>query len=325
MNEALVNQVVHAVLYEGYALYPYRPSVKSRCRWTFGGIYPPGYVEANPGADAASMQMQCIVNGSGDAELRGQVRFLHLLTRTTGSDPQAWQEAIERQVPLDGDRLVALCDRSRSQEFLFDREVKSASDGPRQVVREQHAVLGRVELSAERVAGDMFRVTVRVENLTDFDPRHARHRDQAVLRSLASTHIVLNVNGPARFVSQTDPPESLASFARDCRNVGCWPVLVGTPGEADMLLASPIILYDYPQIAPESPGDLFDGTEIDEILSLRVLTLTDEEKRHAAGTDERVRRMLERTEALARDQLTNLHGAIRGLRTVPSIEEQRHA
>ena len=34
------------------------------------------------------------------------------------------------------------------------------------------------------------------------------------------------------------------------------------------MLSAPIILYDYPQIAPESPGDLFDLTEIDELLTL---------------------------------------------------------
>lgn len=61
------------------------------------------------------------------------------------------------------------------------------------------------------------------------------------------------------------------------------------------MLASPIILYDYPRLAPESPGELFDGTEIDEILSLRVLILTDNEKRLAAAVDERARALLDRT------------------------------
>jgi hydrogenase maturation protease len=80
------------------------------------------------------------------------------------------------------------------------------------------------------------------------------------------------------------------------------------------MLSSPIILYDYPQIAPESPGDLFDATEIDEILTLRILTLTDDEKRAMASLDERARALLERTESIAREQLMGLHGTIRGLR-----------
>jgi len=81
-------------------------------------------------------------------------------------------------------------------------------------------------------------------------------------------------------------------------------------------LSSPIILYDYPQIAPESSGDLFDGTEIDEILSLRIMTLTDEEKREMRESDVRARQILERTESLPVDQLMKLHGVLRGLRAV---------
>ena len=91
-------------------------------------------------------------------------------------------------------------------------------------------------------------------------------------------------------------------------------VLVGEEGQRDAMLSAPIILYDYPQVAPESPGDLFDGTEIDEILTLRILTLTEEEKRAAAAVDQRARALLERTEALAREQLLRLHGTVRGLR-----------
>ena len=79
------------------------------------------------------------------------------------------------------------------------------------------------------------------------------------------------------------------------------------------MLSSPIILYDYPQIAPESPGDLFDGAEIDEILSLRILTLTDEEKSAMRRSDERARRILERTETLPPEHFMKLHGALRGL------------
>jgi hypothetical protein len=86
------------------------------------------------------------------------------------------------------------------------------------------------------------------------------------------------------------------------------------------MLASPIILYDYPQVAPESPGDLFDATEIDEILTLRILALTEEEKQAMAAVDKRAQALLTRTESLAREQLLGLHGTIRGLRTLPPEE-----
>ena len=105
-----------------------------------------------------------------------------------------------------------------------------------------------------------------------------------------------------------DLPRKAAAIRESFR---CWSE---KPGQNDTMLASPIILYDYPQIAPESAGDLFDGTEIDEILSLRIMTMTDEEKREMRGSDERARQMLERTEAMPAEQFMKLHGALRGLR-----------
>jgi hypothetical protein len=80
------------------------------------------------------------------------------------------------------------------------------------------------------------------------------------------------------------------------------------------MLSSPIILYDYPRIAPESPGDLFDGTEIDEILTLRVMAMTDAEKSEMRQVNDFARRILERTESLGRDHMMKMHGTIRDLR-----------
>ena len=140
------------------------------------------------------------------------------------------------------------------------------------------------------------------------------------MRSLVSAHVVLGVE-EGEFVSLLDPPEALRPVIDECHNQGVFPVLVGEEGQRDTMLASPIILYDYPQIAPESAGDLFDGTEIDEILSLRIMTMTDEEKREMRESDERARQMLERTENMPAEQFMKLHGALRGLR--PVNEETR--
>jgi hypothetical protein len=90
-----------------------------------------------------------------------------------------------------------------------------------------------------------------------------------------------------------------------------WPVLVGPPGTDTTMLASPIILEDHPQIAPESPGDLFDGGEIDQLLTLSILALTDDEKAQMREADPRTRAILERTEALSREQLMALHAEMR--------------
>jgi len=138
-------------------------------------------------------------------------------------------------------------------------------------------------------------------------------RDQALLRSLISVHTILHVSG-GQFVSLLDPPETMRQAASACGNVGTWPVLVGEEGQTDTLLSAPIILYDYPQIAPESPGDLFDGTEIDEILALRILTMTEAEKSEVRDSDDRARRILERTEMLPPEHFQKLHGALRGMK-----------
>jgi hypothetical protein len=115
-------------------------------------------------------------------------------------------------------------------------------------------------------------------------------------------------------VSSIDAPPWAEGPARACKNTGLFPVLAGAPGSDDLALASPIILYDHPQVAPESPGDLFDATEIDEILTLRTRTLTDDEKRQARATDPQVARVIDRADALEGAAMERLHGALRGVR-----------
>jgi hydrogenase maturation protease len=155
-----------------------------------------------------------------------------------------------------------------------------------------------------------------VKNITSLENEASRDgRDAALMRSLVSAHILLgSLDG--EFVSLLDPPENLKDLAASCKNVGAWPVLVGAEGQRDTMLSSPIILYDYPQIAPESPGDLFDGTEIDEILALRIMTMTEDEKREMRNTDERARKMLDRTETLPMEHFMKLHGTLRELRSL---------
>jgi hydrogenase maturation protease len=152
-------------------------------------------------------------------------------------------------------------------------------------------------------------VGVRIINRTDAGSDPAR-REDVLAHCLVSAHTILTVER-GEFVSLLDPPAELRELAAECHNLNTWPVLAGTPPARDTMLSSPIILYDYPEIAPESAGDLFDGTEIDEILSLRIMALSDDEKREIAQSDERARLLLERTESLAAEQLMSLHGVMR--------------
>ncbi len=341
----LVDKVAQAVLYEGYILYPYRASaVKNRQRFNFGGLYPPAFSRMQAGTDACAMQTECLVWATSQATVSVRVRFLHLLTRQIGrltatssdlpaeGDPgcqevaalevdgrlyQTWQEAAEREVALPDLPVTEFADRPHRQTFSLPaschREpLRDARGDVVGVVTRRHQPLeGAVEVSAEQIEQSLFRLRVVIGNETPL--AEAASREQALLQSLASTHAILNVQ-QAEFISLLEPAEPFRQAAAGCRNVGCWPVLVGEPGQVDTVLASPIILYDYPQIAPESSGDLFDGTEIDEILMLRIMTLTDEEKREMRSTDERAGEILDRTELLPPEQWMKLHGALRALR-----------
>ena len=171
---------------------------------------------------------------------------------------------------------------------------------------------GRVEVDREPVQAGVTRLTVRIINTSAVAPEN---REQALRHTFLSTHTVLTVRGGA-FTSMTDPPENLLAPVADCKNIGTWPVLVGEPGERNTLLSSPIILEDYPRVAEESPGDLFDATEVDELLSLSILSLTDDEKAQMRQVDERARQLLARTEALTADDLLRLHASMRGMRTL---------
>lgn len=351
MKHALVEQIVDAVLYEGYILYPYRPSIKNRQRWTFGGLYPRIYCEAQGFGDSWSMQTECLLRGTTDTVLHIMVRFLHPQARKVGQldypvamapgeEPvfqvveqvkvgdrllQSWQEAVQREVVIDGLAVAALRSEPVCRDFKFpaSRRIEAVRGETGLIeavlVREQHAVGGRVQVSALLAGEGLFKLRVRIENDSAFSNARQTRREDAVLHSLASTHTILFVQN-GEFCSAIDPPQDCAAQASACRNEGTWPVLVGTEGETDTMLSSPITLYDYPQIAAESPGEFFDGTEIDEMLALRIMTLTEEEKQAAAAVDERVQALLTRIGSLSPEQMMGLHGAVRGLRLVPAGE-----
>ncbi len=180
------------------------------------------------------------------------------------------------------------------------------------IIRRRERICGEIVIGLVPVGGGFQRVSVRIENQTPMSDADTEVGDAVLLRTFASTHTILKATG-AGFVSVTSPSDALEDASATCRNIGTWPVLVGDEGrgENDTVLSSPIVLPDYPQLAPESAGPLFDGTEIDEILTLRILTMTDAEKREVRTIDEQARRLLERTESLSAGHLMNMHGVMR--------------
>lgn len=299
-------RVADTVLYEGYLLYPYRSSAqKNRLRWQFGVLAPRRWSEAG-GGDGWNSRTETLLEADQDAAFHLQLRFLQLETREEASGGD-WDEGTEREV----DAVVGLAGAERGRAVRFGFASTPVRPGYR-----REAVEGCMRISAWRLPGPYgaLRLRVDVENTADWDGS-GLGRDEAVRRSLVATHLLIGVSG-GRFLSLADPPEWARTAAGDCVNEGTWPVLIGDAHQ--VVLSSPIILPDGAEVAPESPGDLFDSTEIDEILGLRILALTDEEKRQARRTDPKAAAIVDRLETMPPEVWGRLHGAVRSLRPAGS-------
>lgn len=344
MKSAL-EQIVNAVLYEGYILYPYRASSpkNQRQRFTFGRVYPQIFSEKENGAEPCAMQTECLFRARTESpRLKITLGFLQPIAREIGAFEtileklpedgafrfqnvpqlevagktfQAWMEAVERAVSTNVNNFDApvgmsfVCPASENRE-----SIQNENGGIAGVILRRHELLeGRIETKVTRLQDDLFRICARVVNLSSVNRDEIEKAENVLLRTFASTHFTLEAEG-GEFVSLLEPPPELKAYAEDCKNIGCWPVLAGdkAAGDRKTILASPIILYDYPEIAPESAGEFFDGTEIDEMLALRVVTLSDAEKREMQG-EEFSRRILERTSALEPNEFQRLHGTRRDL------------
>ncbi|MDQ2814971.1 MAG: hypothetical protein M3Z75_24740 [Actinomycetota bacterium] len=343
MSLDAVRRIADAVLYEGYILYPYRASAqKNRSRWQWGVIMGPGYAAADP-SERDFTQAEVVFEHSGQPAIQLILRFLQVQRRSTeasGPDAQAaaqtWDEAVERELEFAVDR-DALLGAGYTQDFEVaggeDREpltadggpVRGADDGPDAgpqaagyAIRRRAPLAGRVSVRAFPLEGpwQAVRLQVRVQNRTAADPAPAR-REEALPTALVAVHVIMTVTG-GEFISMIDPPEWAKTAVAECENVGGWPVLADPDGGRDIMLSSPIILYDHPEVAPESPGELYDGLEIDEILTLRTLALSDDEKRQARATDARAAALIDRVEAMDAGDIVKLHGAVRAPRPAPS-------
>jgi hypothetical protein len=326
---------------------------KNQLRWQFGVLVPRAFSEAEgserwfmrteclvmPGADPVVPEAGPQVAQAGPA-ITVRVRCLQVQHRSIEASTGAgafvpvdqldvdgrryvsWDEAIDRVAEFPPWPLEALQRADHEEVFGWSggAEVELVR-GPGgavagRVVRQREPVKGRVRVSAVTpVPGEPWaRVAVTVENTGDWAGTGGwtgtgARRDEVMGRSLVAVHTMLAVDR-GRFLSLVDPPDQVRPAVESCHNDGTFPVLIGND---DLVLSSPIILYDHPEVAPESPGDLYDATEIDEILALRVLTLTDEEKAEARGTDPRAAAIVDRVDDLPPEAWERLHGAVRGV------------
>jgi hypothetical protein len=342
----LARKVADAVLYEGYLLYPYRASAaKNQARWQFGVLMPRLWSEHGPDEPWAT-QTECLLEPEEATTVRVLVRFLHVQAKTVevvdveagtfheadtlpvdGSELVPWDEAAELEVTVEAP-LARLLEGELATPFERPggRRVEPVHDAAGRLVgrtvRRRWPVLGSVKLSAERLEGPygLVRLRLVLENATAWNDPGA-DRSVALRHSLVAAHSLIGIDQGV-FLSLLDPPEWAKPAAEACQNLHTWPVLIGDEGRRDAMLSSPIILYDHPTIAPESPGDLFDATEIDEILTLRTMALTEDEKREARATDERAAAIIDRVDNMPPELLERLHGAVRYLKEVEGTEEE---
>jgi hypothetical protein len=341
--------VADAVLYEGYLLYPYRrSSPKNRVRWQFGVLAPRDFIEAQGppdtgvagSADAWHQQTECLLEAVDGATVQVRLRFLQLqqrvVERRTADGGFAAVDAIEAEgrthltfdeaLPREFDVAWPLADLLAGERTVVlgvpgGEEIEPLAQVGR-IVRRNRPVTARLRLAAVQAEAPfpLVRLRITVENAVT-DVAADVTRPEALRASLVAAHCLVAVRG-GQFLSLLEPPLWAASAAAECRNVHTFPVFAGADGAADVLLSSPILLYDHPRIAPESPGPLFDSGEIDEILSLRTMTLTDEEKAEVRATDPQAAAILDRVENLPDEMWAKLHGAVRSLR--PVIREPGH-
>jgi hypothetical protein len=348
MTLDLARTVADAVLYEGYLLYPYRAtSAKNQARWQFGVLGPPGAAETGLGEES-TMSVECLLSRATETAHRDHLprptvtaylRFLQLQHRglecLDPADPNryvatselqldddlllSWDEAVDHELSWPAWTFDELAAGVRQTVIIpGDEQVEplAASDGRTvgRVVRRRWP-LSAVLTAETTEVDDYLRLSVTVENTA---PEALQTKDDAVRRSLLGAHLLLEASGTG-FVSLLEPPDPAASAAAACRQHRCWPVMAGPRGTDTVVLASPIILYDHPEVAPESAGALFDSTEIDEILTLRVMTMTDAEKAEARATDPRAREIIDRCDQMTPSMLQQLHGVLREPRSASGV------
>ncbi|MFC4945985.1 hypothetical protein [Pseudonocardia sp. GCM10023141] len=319
--------VADAVLFEGYLLYPYRASAqKNRLRWQFGVLTP-----ASDGTEPTANRTECLLEPKPGAELTLRLRFLQLQARTPLTlDGHAVDDLLvdgvrhtcfEEGVPRTVDAVLAVDDLLTGITVPIDLpaavETEELRDGAGTLVgriqRESWALTGRIVLTAVDLPGPYLVHRLRFDVINDAACAPGAPREEVLRTSLIAAHTMIAAK-QASFLSLTDGPRWAEPATEECVNEHTWPVLAGPDDRDDLLLSSPIILADHPQLAPESTINLFDGLENDEILTLRTLVLTDAEKAEARATDPRAAHIIDAVDAMPPEILERLHGAVRSLR-----------
>ncbi|MBV8489645.1 MAG: hypothetical protein JO199_03870 [Candidatus Eremiobacteraeota bacterium] len=250
MDDA-VERIAQSVLYEGFLLWPYQSRKHDdRQRFTIGGLYPRTY--ARHSNDRSEASFDCLVEGSA-TEIDVEVHFLHAIRRQVtecgrfvdrafagGELLATWDETFERRVVLDGwssphALLPFTFDAMRYDERVDDNVT---------LVRTCEGISGALDCSTVPLEGGCRRVEIRIVNTT---PSNAADRNEALRQTLIACNVRVGVRNGA-FVSTIDPPRHFHDARYYCHRDGLWPVLVGTPPARNTLLASAMLLQEYPEV-----------------------------------------------------------------------------
>lgn len=334
---ARAHKVASAVLNEGRVLYPYRASSsRNQVRWQWGVLAPKAFCDTDTSEDW-EMRTECVADGGPEATIWARIQFLYLRARTV---QERYGDGFRSVASLDlGGRLSVTFDESEEceinlgpisfgrlhhepQVLLIDlpgeqsEEILTDSDGEvvGRILLERAPMNGQVEVRVTRCESPfmLHRLTVEISNFTPWSGP-ASHRDEVVRRSFLSVHTLLAIES-GDFVSHRDPPDFAKEAVAGCVNKGTYPVLADDDDK--IILSSRIILDDHPEVAPESDGEFCDASEYDEILSLMVLTLSEEEKREARSTDAISAAIIDRCDNMPPELWDRLHGAIRSLQPI---------
>ena len=283
MAASPLDALVDSLLWEGYALYPYTPgATKNATPTPFGIVYPPAYAAHNPSCHDRS-RIECILEAPDEAEISASIRFLQYSGER--------HRASERRIELGPFAVGDLAASGSGETFSFAGE-------PR--------LEGRARMRATSLGDGLYRIAACAHNTTALEPADVG-RAEALRASMISTHVVATT-AAGRFISPLEREGRPGAAVESCESVNTWPVLA-SPAD-DAVLGAAIFLPDHPSTAPESLGNLFDSTEIEEALLLHVQVLSDGEREEISAQDPAVREMIERASAATPEQMIGLHGRL---------------
>jgi hypothetical protein len=321
--------IANAILYEGYLLYPYTASAsKNKMRWQFGVVVPKAY-EAAGTLERGEQHTEFVVDVTETTRIQGLLRFLHVDARIVealhgdtyvevasldvdGARHLSFDETVECEVPL---RLDLASHRTVTVPVAYPakRDVEELRDKSGtlvgRTVRQQWPLSGTFTLATEMLANPAIRkLVITCENTSEIVT--AKERGEVLRTAFISTHTLLAIEDGA-FLSPIDPPEYAEAATGTLANRCPWPILMGD-GKLDaqrspIAMSTPIVLGDFPELGKKTEADAFDGTEIDELLTLSVLSLSDAERAEARATDPRARAIVDRAERFGADDIARLH------------------